>query len=588
MSLFTIGDSGGIRSVVTYDSIAVYWQKPQEPVEKYVIYLNGILAGETAKTHYEFLGLQPETGYMVTIKALRGNEPGVEQTYGRAQETAGTRSGEDPQKTAGTRNGEDAQETAGTRSGEDAQETAGTRSEEDPQETADAWNGEDAQETADARNWDEAKVFGELCLTTEKAGRRIDVTREPYCAAGDGETVDTAAIQRALDDCGEGETVYLPAGIYLTGALRLHSDMELYLEEGAVLQGTDEPADYLPRIWSRFEGVEQECYSSYLNLGGLNHKEGYNCRNVMIRGGGTIASGGRSLAEKVIASETERLKDYLASLGDKINECEKPETIPGRVRPRLIHMANCQNIYLSGVTFKDGASWNLQMIYSDNIVTEGCTFHSTNVWNGDGWDPDSSTNCTIFGCMFYTGDDAVAVKSGKNPEGNEIARPTEHVWIFDCKSAFGHGITIGSEMSGGVSDVRIWDCDMSSSMCGIEIKGTKKRGGYVRDVHVRDCSAARVLFHSVGYNDDGIGAARPPVFENCCFEGMHILGEYFGHESEWVPCEAIELAGFDEPGHELRNIVFRNITVGSSRVSRKQSISLQYCENITLERVRCL
>lgn len=547
MKLFiTRNNESGIRGAVTYDSIAVYWQKPDEPVRKYELWLDGILAGETEKTHYEFRGLKPQTEYVVTVKVVEENDPGVEQTYGHARE-----SGE-------------------ARSAEVTQESGEVRSAEVTRESGDA------------------QIFGELRLTTEKAGRRIDVTQAPYRAAGDGKTVDTAAVQKALDDCGVGETVYFPAGTYLTGALRLHSDMELYLEEGAVLQGTDAPEDYLPRIWSRFEGVEQECYSSYLNLGELNHEEGYNCRNVTIRGGGTIASGGRSLAEKVIASETERLKDYLASLGDKINECEKPETIPGRVRPRLIHMANCQNIYLSGVTFRDGASWNLQMIYSDNIVTEGCTFYSTNVWNGDGWDPDSSTNCTIFGCMFYTGDDAIAVKSGKNPEGNEIARPTEHVWIFDCKSAFGHGITIGSEMSGGVSDVRIWDCDMGSSMCGIEIKGTKKRGGYVRDVHVRDCSAARVLFHSVGYNDDGIAAPKPPVFENCSFEGMQILGEYFGHESEWVPCEAIELVGFDEPGHELKDIAFRDITIGSSRISRKQSISLQYCENITLERIRCL
>jgi len=430
--------------------------------------------------------------------------------------------------------------------------------------------------------------LGEVSLRTLGVKRRIDVTKAPYNAAGDGKNYDTAALQGAIDDCGPGECVFLPAGTYRTGALRLHSDMELYLEKGALLQGTDVPEDYLPRIWSRFEGVEQECYSSLLNLGNLDHDDGYNCRNVVIRGGGIIASGGRSLAERVIASESERLKSYLASLGDKLKECEKPETIPGRVRPRLVNISNCQNIYLSGVTFKDGASWNIQMIYSDNIVTEGCTFYSTNVWNGDGWDPDSSTNCTIFGCMFYTGDDAIAVKSGKNPEGNEIGRPTEHVWIFDCKSAFGHGITIGSEMSGGVADVEIWDCDMGSSMCGIEIKGTKKRGGYVRNVRVRDCTAARVLFHSVGYNDDGIGAPEPPVFENCCFERLQILGEYFGHDSEWVPCEAIELAGFDEPGHELKNIVFRDITMGGRHSGIRQSIALQCCENITLERIKCL
>lgn len=553
MSYFVAGENniGGsnvdrIKGVVTCDSIAVYWQKPDVAVEKYEIYLDGVLFGKTEKTHYEFRELMPETTYNIKIEIVCGNASGTKRDYSNMQ-------------------GVVAAQDYGTVQGVDA-----------------AGNLDDAQSLGVVQN------FGELQLTTEKAGRRINVTQAPYGAAGDGKTMDTAVIQKALDDCGAGETVYFPAGTYLTGALRLHSDMELYLEEGAVLQGTDEPEDYLPRIWSRFEGIEQECYSSYLNLGELNHEEGCNCRNVTIRGKGTIVSGGRSLAEKVIASETKRLKSYLASLGDKIDECEKPETIPGRVRPRLIHMANCQNIYLSGVTFKDGASWNLQMIYSDNIVTEGCTFYSTDVWNGDGWDPDSSTNCTIFGCMFYTGDDAIAVKSGKNPEGNKIARPTEHVWIFDCKSAFGHGITIGSEMSGGVSDVQIWDCDMGSSMCGIEIKGTKKRGGYVRDVHVRDCSAARVLFHSVGYNDDGIAASRPPVFENCSFERMRILGEYFDHDSEWVPCEAIELVGFDEPGHELKNIIFRDIIIGSSRLSRRQSISLQYCENITLERIRCL
>lgn len=427
-----------------------------------------------------------------------------------------------------------------------------------------------------------------LLCKTEAARKRLNVTEAPYFAKGDGVTMNTKALQQAIDDCKAGETVYLPAGTYRTGALQLHSDMELYLEEGALLQGTDCPEDYLPRIWSRFEGIEQECYSSLLNLGTLNHEEGYTCKNVTLRGKGTIASGGRSLAENVIMSETERLKDYLAALGEKLKECEKPETIPGRVRPRLIHISNSQNVYLSGLTFQDGASWNVQMIYSDNIVTENCTFHSTNVWNGDGWDPDSSTNCTIFNCMFYTGDDAIAIKSGKNPEGNVIARPTEHVWIFDCKSAFGHGITIGSEMSGGVSDVQIWDCDMSSSMCGIEIKGTRKRGGYVREVRVRDCSAARVLFHSVSYNDDGVGAEEPPVFEDCSFERLTILGEYFGHEAEWVDCDAIELVGFEEPGHELRNILFRDITIGSSRRSKKQKLSLQCCEKITLDKIRCL
>lgn len=429
---------------------------------------------------------------------------------------------------------------------------------------------------------------GEVTLHTPSRRHRLNVTESPYCALGDGRTMNTAVLQRAIDDCGKGECVYLPAGTYLTGALRLHSDMELYLEEGAVLQGTDVVEDYLPRIHSRFEGIEMECYSSLLNLGELDHEGGYNCRNVVIRGKGTIASGGRILAERVIASEKERLKDELAALGDKIKECEKPETIPGRVRPRLINMSNCQNIVLSGVSLKNGASWNVHFIYSDSVLTHNCTFYSENVWNGDGWDPDSSTNGTIFGCMFYTGDDSIAIKSGKNPEGNLINRPTKHIRIFDCRCAFGHGITMGSEMSGGIEDVRIWDCDMGDSYCGIEIKGTKKRGGYVRNVEVTDCRAARILFHSVGYNDDGEGAPLPPLFSDCCFERIQILGKCLDHDRNWKECEAIEFIGFDRPGHELCNILLRDITIGREGESRTQRIALQYCENITIERLRCL
>lgn len=271
--------------------------------------------------------------------------------------------------------------------------------------------------------------------------------------------------------------------------------------------------------------------------------------------------------------------------GDRISECEKPETIPGRVRPRLINLSNCQNVRISGLTLKNGASWNVHMIYSDGIITDNCRFCSEQIWNGDGWDPDSSTNCTIFGCVFCTGDDAIAVKSGKNPEGNRIGRPSRHIRIFDCRSQCGHGITIGSEMSGGIEDVRIWDCDMSRSRCGIEIKGTKKRGGYVRDVSVRDSCTARVLFHSVGYNDDGGGAEKPPVFERCKFENVRITGEYLEDQDGWKPCVAVELCGFQEPGHELRDIVFRNIRLGKPGSADRQAVSLQFCENVIFDHV---
>lgn len=111
-------------------------------------------------------------------------------------------------------------------------------------------------------------------IRTGKAKKCLDITKEPYLAVGDGKTLNTAAIQKALNDCTHDTVVYFPAEIYLTGALRLHSDMELYLEKDAVLQGTARPEDYLPYIHSRFEGIEMDCYSSLLNMGVLNHKQG--------------------------------------------------------------------------------------------------------------------------------------------------------------------------------------------------------------------------------------------------------------------------------------------------------------------------
>lgn len=532
-----MGSVEKIQSLVTSDSITIYWEKRRGGKEEYRISVNGEHRGSTDKTHYKLEGLEPETEYRISV-----------QTEER-----------------------DTDEGIGAKRG--------------------AWIDMDTDIDTDKCSTgicaepNQAIAGSELCFRTGKVKRRLDITKPPYCAVGDGKTMNTKVIQQAIDDCGEMEAVYIPAGVFMTGALRLHSDMELYVERDGVLQGTDVVEDYLPRIKSRFEGTEMECYSSLLNLGKLDREAGYNCRNVVIRGEGTIASGGRSLAEKVISSEREYLKEYLASLGDRIDECEKPETIPGRVRPRLINMSNCQNVVLSGLTLKNGASWNVHMIYSDSIVTNDCTFYSEQVWNGDGWDPDSSTNCTIFHCIFHTGDDSIAIKSGKNPEGTVIAKPSRHIRIFDCRSEFGHGIIIGSEMSGGVEDVAIWDCDMSRSQFGIEIKGTKKRGGYVRNVTVKDCLVSRILFHSVGYNDDGIAAPLPPVFENCSFDHVDVLGEYLDDNHQWVPCEAIELCGFDEPGHELKQIICSNLRLGRPGERRKQTISLELCENITFSHV---
>ena len=423
----------------------------------------------------------------------------------------------------------------------------------------------------------DANPVGEIDFQYKAPGRRVSAL--DFGAKGDGATMDTAALQKAIDSLSPGEELYLPAGTYLTGALRLHSDMALYLEKGATLQGTDDPTDYLPKIPSRFEGYEMECYQSLLNLGSMDHAAGANCKNVLIYGKGTLSGGGQELCLNVIARERELMKDYLASLGDKIKDYENDHTIPARPRGRLINLSNCENVRITGLTLENGAAWNVHMLYSKNIVTDHCVFRSEKVWNGDGWDPDSSENCTLFASEFFTGDDSVAIKSGKNPEGNIINRPTKHIRVFDCLSHKGLGIAIGSEMSGGVEDVRIWDCDLIHSLCGVQIKATKKRGGYVKDVHVSDCRLSRFLICAVKYNDDGEGSPLPPRFENISLTRCYLSGwarDYWEKEEHRIA--AIDVSGFGEEEFRAKDIRVKACTLGP-----EATVKLSSCENVTLD-----
>lgn len=429
-------------------------------------------------------------------------------------------------------------------------------------------------------------AVGEEILKTKPVPRRLSVL--DFGAVGDGKTMNTAALQRALDACGAGDCVYIPEGVFLTGGLFVHSNTYIYVEKGGVLQGSVDFHDYLPKVKSRFEGIEQMCYRSLLNLGVLDHSAGYNCENVILRGEGKIIGGGAALCDGIIAEEMILQKDYMESLGESIKECETAWTIPGRARGRLIQMANCRRVILSGLYLANGPSWNIHFIYSKEIITSGCYIYSSSVHNGDGWDPDSSEDCVLFGTCFETGDDCVAIKSGKNPEGNIIGRPTRNIRVFDCSAKCGHSIAIGSEMSGGVENVTIWDCDMKNASWGIHIKSAEKRGGYIKNVRVYDTDAAMVrIVGTVGYNNDGVAAPAFARLSDFYFENMTLAGESFvvhWETGERLKTEinAIYVEGLDKEGCEIENVTFKNIRMPRLSDGTMQQILVKKAKGVSL------
>lgn len=405
----------------------------------------------------------------------------------------------------------------------------------------------------------------EETVTTAEEKRVIDVTAAPYFAAADGKTMVTAALQRALDDCTPGDRLYFPAGTYLTGALDVHSNTEIYLAEGATLQGSEAATDYLPKIESRFEGTHMLCYRSLLNLGKLEKDGGYNCENVALRGKGTVYGGGRPLATDILETERRALADFLAENAEYVKTCENANTIPGRARGRLINMSNCKNVVIGGLTLGYGASWLVHFIYSRDITTYGCRIVSAPtygkdgevvrepVWNGDGWDPDSSERCVIFDTAFDTYDNSIAIKSGKNPEGNVIGRPTREVYVFDCR---GLDMAIGTELSGGIENVQVWDCDFFGY--GVNIKTTRDRGAYIKGVAVRDSRVTCVMVRTkVNFNNDGESAGHLTKISDLTFENLTVTGVYGGTVEKKRKMIPLNLDAFDEEEGAIENVTVK-------------------------------
>jgi polygalacturonase len=373
-----------------------------------------------------------------------------------------------------------------------------------------------------------------------------------FGAKGDALTLNTVAIQKAIDACPYQGTVRIPPGTFLSGALHLKSNMTLLIEKGGVLQGSQRETDYLPMIRNRFEGWELDTYASLINAGQLNHTGGYTAENIAIRGEGSIVGGSRALAKSMIAQKGMR------------------------GRGRLICLLNCRNVEIQGLEIKDSPCWTIHYIYSSNITCHDLAISST-VENGDGIDPDSSVDSYIFNCSFSTTDDCIAIKSGKNPEGYFIGKPTKNIQVTSCDFKSGHGISIGSEISGGISHILVRDCKAGNLIYGLQVKGTPERGGVVEHIVVKDCQLRKIsILTKLPYNNDGAAAPQQPLFRDFEFSAIDMTE---ATEKEGI----ITINGFSDSLHYTSGLSFSGI-----KLPEDVSVKIAHAKNIHFQDVKTL
>ena len=194
----------------------------------------------------------------------------------------------------------------------------------------------------------------------------------------------------------------------------------------------------------------------------------------------------------------------------------------------------------------------------------------------------------MFDVDFDTGDDCVAVKSGKNPEGNVINRPCEHICVFDCRSKGGNGIAIGSEMSGGIDDVKIWDCDIQTSFAGFNIKTTPSRGGYIKNVGIYRSKTSKILFRNfMSLNDDGESAHTVPRLENFAFEDITITGvETYTDNQRIDKANAVDAIGYKESG-KLKGLKLKNICLKYRPMMPWHQFDMTNVEDVEIENIVC-
>lgn len=356
-------------------------------------------------------------------------------------------------------------------------------------------------------------------------------------------------IQNMIDKCASlgGGRVVIPEGTWVSGPIHMQSNIELHLCNNANISFSDLPEDYLPVVFTRWEGMECFNYSPLIYA--------KDCENVSITGNGRLIGNGKNWwSWKKLQQEAANELCYAESNGIPV-EKRVYGTQEAALRPSFIQFINCKNVVLRDFTIEDGPQWTIHPVYCENVVVKHVNVRTAGP-NTDGLNPDSCRNVWIEKCSFETGDDCIAVNSGMNEDGWRVNRLCTDISIVNCKMNGGHGaIVIGSGMSGGVEHIYAADCEIKNTMQGLRIKSMRGRGGYITDVTFENMEIHDVTEEAIQvsmfypYSTVEPKNPVPPVFDGITIRNIH------GTAMK----EAMVLRGLEDS--HIKNLVLEDIEI---------------------------
>ncbi len=377
-------------------------------------------------------------------------------------------------------------------------------------------------------------------------------------AKADGQTDCTAAFRRVIDQCSRagGGRVVVPAGAYLTGAIHLKSNVNLEVSEGATIKFSQSPKGYLPVVFSRWEGVELFNYSPFIYA--------FEQQNIAITGKGTLD--GQSDNEHwwpwkgMSRQRSDRTE--LFSMAEK--DVPVRERIFGEghyLRPQFIQPYRCQNVLIDGVTIRNSPMWEIHPVLCRNVIVQNVSINSHGP-NNDGCDPESCTDVLIKDCDFDTGDDCIAIKSGRNADGRRLKAPAENIIVQGCRMKDGHGgITVGSEISGGVRNLFAENCRLDSQNLdhALRVKNNAMRGGVLEHLHFRNMEVGQVAHAviTIDFNyEEGAKGSFTPVVRDYTVDGLRSAKSKHALDVQGLPAAPVI-------NLRLTNCTFDNVAEGN-------------------------